>query len=60
LLGTTEPADGLGDISATTYTDQSFYLRTPVIAGISSRSNTWHESDVAEADMCCCHVVYPR
>lgn len=60
LVGTAERTDGLGDISATAYTDQSFYLRTPVIAGISSRANTWHESDVAEADMCCCQVVYPH
>lgn len=60
MFGKTERTDGLGDISASVYTDQSFYLNTPVIAGISSRANTWHESDVAEADMCCCQVVYPR
>lgn len=60
LFGGGERTNGLGDISATAYTDQSYYLNTPVIAGISSRANTWHESDVAEADMCCCQVVYPR
>lgn len=57
LVGTIERTDGLGDISSLALPDRSFYLGTNVIAGFSSRSNTWHESDVAESDTCCCQVT---
>jgi hypothetical protein len=48
---------GLGDLAAMATFDFDFYLRTYVVAGMYSRGNTWHESDVAQADFCCCQLV---
>jgi hypothetical protein len=48
---------GLGDLAAMATFDFDFYLRTQVVAGMYSRGNTWHESDVAQADFCCCQLV---
>jgi hypothetical protein len=47
---------GIGDMAALVMPDQDFYLGTTVVAGIWSRGNTWHESDVAQADFCCCQA----
>jgi hypothetical protein len=47
---------GIGDMAAMAITDKDFYLQTTVFAGIRSMGNYWHESDVAQADFCCCHV----
>lgn len=49
--------DGIGDMASLTQNDYDFYLDKNVTAGIWSRANTWHESDVAQADYCCCQVV---
>lgn len=49
-------SSGLGDIASLAMPDRDGYLLKDVIAGIWSRSTTWHESDVAQADLCCCHV----
>lgn len=48
---------GLGDLAHMAAFDFDFYLRTQVVAGMYSRGNTWHESDVAQADFCCCQIV---
>lgn len=51
---------GLGDIGAMAFQDLDFYMSPPklVTAGMISRGNTWQNSDVAQADYCCCQVVY--
>ena len=49
--------DGIGDMAALTITDYDYYLNEVVTAGIWSRGNTWHESDVAQADYCCCQII---
>jgi hypothetical protein len=54
--GTTIIESGLGDIAALAMVDHDFYLGKEVVAGIWSRGNTWQESDVAQADFCCCTV----
>jgi hypothetical protein len=48
---------GQGDLAAMATFDWDFYLSTQVVAGMYSRGNTWHESDVAQADLCCCQLV---
>ena len=50
---------GIGDMAATAAPDTDPYSGQRVIAGAWSRGNSWHESDVASADYCCCQVV-PR
>ena len=57
--GTAIPAvinSGIGDMAALAMPDNDYYLNKKVTAGIWSRGNTWHESDVAQADFCCCQV----
>ena len=51
---------GIGDIGSLVYKDVNFYdpLREKHISGVWSRGNTWHESDVAQSDYCCCQVTY--
>ncbi|WP_152670143.1 hypothetical protein [Lysobacter capsici] len=51
---------GLGDLGALVMTDHDYYLGKTVVAGMWSRGNTWHESDVAQADYCCCQAKAPR
>jgi putative flippase GtrA len=55
-VGTTTFASGIGDIAALAVKDNDFSLSTTVVAGIWSRSNTFQESDVAQADFCCCQA----
>lgn len=51
---------GLGDLGAMAYQDVDYYYgNTKKIVGTSSRANTWHESEVAQADYCCCQVTTP-
>jgi hypothetical protein len=52
---------GIGDMAALAMPDWDFYHSPPlqVTAGIWSRGNTWHESDVAQADFCCCQATKP-
>lgn len=50
---------GLGDLGALVMTDHDYYLGKTVVAGMWSRGNTWHESDVAQADYCCCQAKAP-
>jgi hypothetical protein len=45
---------GIGDIGAMLYIDKQYRTQENVVAGMWSRGNTWHESDVAWADYCCC------
>lgn len=47
---------GVGDMASLAMADNDFYLSTDVTAGIWSRGNTWHESDVAQSDFCCCQA----
>ncbi|MEY4591019.1 MAG: hypothetical protein RL497_3095 [Pseudomonadota bacterium] len=47
---------GIGDMASLAIPDQDFYSGEKVIAGIWSRGNTWHESDVAQSDYCCCQA----
>lgn len=47
---------GIGDLGALAMPDHDYYLGKQVIAGVWSRGNTWHESDVAQADYCCCQA----
>ena len=54
--GATIITSGIGDMAALAIPDRDFYLSRDVIAGIGSRGNSWHESDVAQADFCCCAV----
>jgi hypothetical protein len=56
VAGGTIINSGVGDMAALAMPDNDYYLSTQVTAGIWSRGNTWHESDVAQADFCCCHV----
>ena len=51
---------GVGDMASLAVKDRDFYLSTDAVAGVWSRGNTWHESDVAQSDFCCCHMVAPR
>ena len=48
---------GIGDMASLAMPDRDFYLNQRVFAGIWSRANTFHESDVAQADLCCCQCV---
>ncbi|WP_148041030.1 hypothetical protein [Montanilutibacter psychrotolerans] len=54
--GVTLITSGIGDIGALAMRDRDFYLGHDVVAGFWSRGNTWHESDVAQADYCCCQA----
>lgn len=54
LNPTTIITSGIGDMAAMAMPDRDFYLGKDVIAGIRSMGNNWHESDVAQADFCCC------
>jgi hypothetical protein len=56
-VGTTVVSSGMGDIAALAMQDKDFYLGTTVVAGQWTRVQSFQESDVAQADMCCCHVV---
>lgn len=56
-VGQTTAASGLGDIASLMVTDNDFYLSTKVIAGIWARVSSFQESDVAQADFCCCQVA---
>lgn len=47
---------GIGDMASLAVKDWDFYLGHKVVAGVWSRGNTWHESDIAQADYCCCQV----
>ena len=51
---------GLGDIGSLVYRDVNFYdvNRNKHVSGMWSRGNTWHESDVAQSDYCCCQTTY--
>ncbi len=57
LSGTTPVASGMGDMAALALIDTDFYLSKRVVAGQWTRVQSFQESDVAQADMCCCHVV---
>jgi hypothetical protein len=48
---------GIGDMASLVVKDIDFYLGGQVPAGVWSRGNTWHESDVAQSDFCCCQVT---
>jgi hypothetical protein len=54
LSATTTISSGIGDMGVMAIPDRDFYLNKEVIAGIRSLGNNWHESDVAQADFCCC------
>ena len=45
---------GIGDMAAGAMPDKDFYLDGNIIGGMWSRANTFQESDVAQADFCCC------
>jgi len=47
---------GIGDMASSAVKDWDYYLSQNVVSGIWSRGNTWHESDVAQSDYCCCQV----
>jgi len=47
---------GIGDMASLAMSDNDYYLSEEVTAGIWSRGNTWHESDVAQSDFCCCQA----
>lgn len=55
--GTVFIASGLGDLGALVMRDQDSYLGGQTVGLIGSRANTYHESDVAQADYCCCHAM---
>ncbi len=55
--GTVFIASGLGDLGALVMRDQDSYFGGQTTALIGSRANTYHESDVAQADYCCCHAM---
>ena len=57
--GSTPIADGIGDMAATVHRDADYYLRQPQIAAMTGRPMNYHESDVAQADYCCCHLTSP-
>lgn len=48
---------GIGDMASLAKTDHDFYTGKTTVAGILSRASTFHESDVAQADYCCCQVT---
>ena len=54
--GKTTISSGIGDLASSAIVDRDFYLDKDVVVGMQSRGNTWHESDVAQADFCCCGV----
>ena len=58
--GTTTINSGIGDMASLAVKDRDFYLSADVVAGVWSRGNTWHESDVAQSDYCCCQAIAPR
>lgn len=55
--GTVFIASGLGDLGALVMRDQDSYVGGQTVGLIGSRANTYHESDVAQADYCCCHAM---
>lgn len=55
-VGSNEYASGIGDVAAAAMQDKDFYLNKTIISGFWARLQTYHESDVAQADMCCCHM----
>ncbi len=50
-------SSGIGDMASLAVKDQDYYLGNQAVAGIWSRGNTWHESDVAQSDFCCCQAT---
>jgi hypothetical protein len=50
---------GIGDMASQALPDHDFYTSRKNISGMISRANTFHESDVAQADFCCCNVIIP-
>lgn len=57
--GSTLIASGLGDLGALIGNDQDHAMGGQSPGMIGSRANTWQQSDVAQADYCCCHAVSP-
>jgi hypothetical protein len=55
--GNTLIASGLGDLGALVGYDQDHAMGGQSPGLIGSRANTWQQSDVAQADYCCCHAV---
>jgi hypothetical protein len=51
-------ADGIGDIASLGYRDFDWYNNQNVIAGMWGRPLNYHESDVAQADLCCCQLDF--
>jgi hypothetical protein len=49
-------ADGIGDMASLGFKDFDFYNDDDVIAGMWGRPLNYHESDVAQADLCCCQL----
>ncbi len=49
-------ADGIGDMASLGYKDFDFYNDADVIAGMWGRPLNYQESDVAQADLCCCQL----
>lgn len=49
-------ADGIGDMASLAYRDFDYYNNDNVIAGMWGRPLNFHESDVAQADFCCCQL----
>jgi hypothetical protein len=49
-------ADGIGDMASLGYRDFDWYNNQSVIAGMWGRPLNYHESDVAQADFCCCQL----
>jgi hypothetical protein len=48
--------DGVGDMASLGVRDNDYYLGGTVIAGMWGRPLNYHESDVAQADFCCCQL----
>lgn len=48
--GKTTISSGIGALASEAMVDHDYYLDKDVVAGMRSRGNTWHESDVAQAD----------
>ena len=48
--------DGIGDMASLAYRDFDFYNNQSVIAGMWGRPLNYHQSDVAQADLCCCQL----
>ena len=59
VSGGTLITSGIGDMASMATPDHDFYTGLKTVAGILSRANTFHESDVAQADYCCCDVSTP-